>query len=275
MYETEYEQKNHFSFGENWKDFLDTLDDKRINSAKGNLLGFLGGINSIRNKSFLDIGSGSGLSSLAAYLARAKKIVSFDVDKSSVACTHELNKRQGSPKQWRVTEGSILDDKFVKSLGRFDIVYSWGVLHHTGNMYQAIDNCLKLLAPRGVLYIAIYNRFEIRWYGGRSEFWLKIKKLYNRSGQFVKNIMLVGYMGFQFLALIVFRRENPIKFIKNYRNDRGMSWKHDLIDWLGGLPYEYAGPDEIINYLGSKGLACKKLLFRNGNGCNEYLFVRV
>ena len=273
-YEKTYKNKNHFSFGKNWKDFLENLDEERINQAKKSLVNFLGSKANIENKTFVDIGCGSGLFSLAAYLLGASKVVSTDIDDSSIWCTNFLKNKYKKPKNWQIIKGSALDKKFINSLGKFDIVYSWGVLHHTGNMYQAIINVSKIVKPSKIFYLAIYNKSTSFWQGGSSKFWLKIKKLYNSSTKCQKSLILKIYMTYQITSLILISRTNPISFIQNYKKKRGMSWKHDLIDWLGGYPYEFALPDEIINFLSNKGMSCKKLIFRNGTGCNEYLFVK-
>lgn len=273
-YESSYKNKNHFSFGKNWKSFLDNLDDERIKQAKRSLVEFLGGINNIKGKTFIDIGCGSGLFSLAAHLLNASKVISVDIDKSSLWCTNFLRKKYRQNDSWQIKTGSALDKRFLNTLGKFDLIYSWGVLHHTGNMHQAIENILPLLSAYGLLYIAIYNKTTTFWQGGSSNFWLKIKKLYNSSNKFFKTLILAIFIAYQIFSLVFVAKTNPYKYIKNYKKQRGMSWKHDLIDWLGGYPYEFASPDEIINFLGKRNFYCKKLIFRNGTGCNEYLFVK-
>ena len=272
LYETTYQKKQHFSFGQNWKSFLETLDNNKITQAKKSLADFLGGVANIRGKTFVDIGCGSGLSSLAAHLLGAQKVVSVDVDDSSLWCANFLKKKYAKKSNWSIIKGSILNQKFVSSLGKYDIVYSWGVLHHTGNMYQALDSILRLVKSDGLLYLAIYNKTTSFWQGGSSLFWLKIKQLFNSSSQFKKTIIVYLFAIYQILGLILVARVNPFRYLKNYSKDRGMSWKHDLLNWLGGYPYEFALPEEIINYFSLKNFFCLKLKARNGIGCNEYLF---
>ncbi|MFA6012454.1 MAG: class I SAM-dependent methyltransferase [Desulfobacteraceae bacterium] len=272
MYENDYQKKNRFSFGENWKRFLNSLTPERIDKAQESLIGFLGSRDSIKNKQFLDVGCGSGLFSLAAYRLGANKVVSFDTDRYSVSCAKHLFSKEGSPINWQILQGSVLDQKFINKLGKFDVVYSWGVLHHTGNMYQAIGNVTHLVKPGGYLYLAIYNRATTAFYGGTSLFWLKIKKIYNSSNSFGKRIMEYVYILYHVTGLILFGT-NPITYIREYKKNRGMDWKTDVVDWLGGYPYEFASPDEIINWMGKRNFLCKNLVYRNGTGCNEYLFV--
>ena len=134
----EISQGKRFQFGANWEAFLRSLNDVRILEAEKSLKDMLC-VDDLAGKRFLDIGSGSGLFSLAAKRLGAK-VHSFDYDPKSVKCTEELKKRYyANDKYWDIEEGSALDEKYLISLGKFDIVYSWGVLHHTGNMKKALD----------------------------------------------------------------------------------------------------------------------------------------
>lgn len=270
-YEETYQKKDHFSFGKNWQNFLKTLNDEKTEEAKKSLVEFLGGEENIKGKTFVDIGCGSGLFSLVAYKLGAERVLSIDIDDFSVACATHLREKENNPENWEIKKGSALDKEFITSLGKFDIVYSWGVLHHTGNMYDAFNNVIKLTHENSLFYLAIYNRFQMSFKGGTSKFWYFIKQLYNKSSIIIKKIIeytLAGYM----ITMMLLRFQNPFFEIRNYKSNRGMSWYHDIVDWVGGYPYEYAGPDEIINYFGKRGFLCKKLIFRNGIGCNEFLF---
>lgn len=273
LYESTYNEKQHFSFGKNWKNFLTTLNEERIENAKKSLVDFLGGEDNIRGKSFVDIGCGSGLFSLAAVLLGASRVVSVDVDQFSVECARYLREKQNNPAHWEIKEGSALDQNFINSLGKFDVVYSWGVLHHTGNMYAALGNVSQLISPKGVFFLAIYNRNKTRLREGTSEFWVKMKRFYNSCGSIEKRIITYLYISYFVAGLIILGR-NPVTYIRNYKSNRGMNWYNDIVDWLGGHPYEFASPDEMVNFFGERGLGCKKMIYRDGIGCSEYLLMK-
>lgn len=225
----------------------------------------------LKGKSFLDIGSGSGLFSLAAHRMGAS-VVSLDYDPQSVACTQQLQQQFGGD-DWQVHQGSVLDETWMESLGGFDIVYSWGVLHHTGQMTHAIASAQQRVAPGGVFAIAIYND-----QGSASRRWLAIKKLYNRLPALLRPlwvIMVAGWYEMKFALARLVHRKNPLPF-RDWREkklDRGMSAWHDWVDWIGGLPFEVASPDEITVPLADAGFHLMNLkTVGNGWGCNEYVF---
>lgn len=266
----EVEKGERFQFGKNWSSFLKTLSDKRIQEAENSLKNYLG-LATLVDKNFLDIGSGSGLFSLAARNLGAK-VRSFDYDPESEACTRELKSRYyPNNEDWEISSGSVLDREFLFTLGTFDIVYSWGVLHHTGRMWEAINNSTTLVKPDGLLYIAIYNH-QNYW----SAFYTQLKKIYNKAPKSGK-VLLAGFyilsqMVTAFLRDVLFFT-NPRKRYRDKIRERGMSKFHDWMDWIGGYPFEVSKPEEVFDYLRTRGFTLVKLKTMGGGlGCNEFLF---
>lgn len=253
-----------FSFGKNWKKYIKYAYNKeKLSQAENSIKGFIG-LDNFNGLTFLDIGCGSGIFSLVAYRMGASKVVSIDLDKHSVECTEMI--RGSNRSRWEVYQADILKDQLPKS----DIVYSWGVLHHTGKMYESIRKTANLVNEDGLLYITIYNKLETRF---GSYFYLKLKKLYNRSPGIIRWLMIHSKIALFFVYNIA-TLQNPFK--KIYKNkDRGMSWYYDIIDGLGGYPYEFAKPEEIIFFVEKLGFKLINLKTTNGISNNEYLFRRM
>ncbi len=264
--------ETRFEFGKNWLRFLGSLDQDRIETATRSLASLLGR-ESLAGNSFLDIGSGSGLSSLAALRLGCTRLHSFDYDPFSVACTREL-KRRYSPAaaHWTVEPGNALDRAYLASLGTWDVVYSWGVLHHTGALWQALDNVAALVRPGGTLCLAIYNdqgRLSLRW--------RKIKALYNahRATRLLVFATCSSYLVLRGLGGDLLRLQDPTRRYREYRRNRGMSVLHDWRDWLGGYPFEVAKPEAILAFYRARGFTLERLTTCGGShGCNEYAFVK-
>lgn len=265
------EDKQKFSFGKNWKNFLKTeYDKKKLEGAIKSLQDFLGQI-SLEGKVFLDFGCGSGIHSLAALELGAKKVISIDVDIDSVECCEQLRDRVADQHKvnWEVKQGSLLDDEFIKNTEAVDFVYCWGVAHHTGDMWKALQNLVGLVEDKGYLFIAIYNDFDGHWSSAK---WSKIKKCYVSHGPLVKKMMEYYFMSFNFLRMLL-RFKNPIKKIRSYRKKRGMDWRTDIVDWIGGYPFEYATNQELFQfYHDQHNMELVNIKTTNYTGNNQLLF---
>ena len=275
MNETSASDTGHsrFAFGRNWKRFLPDVTDARIALAQDSLRTMLG-IDDLRDKCFLDIGSGSGLFSLAAKKLRSPRVFSFDYDHDSVACTRALKERFfTADDSWQIEQGSVLDPEYMGRFRDYDVVYSWGVLHHTGAMWTALANAALPVAMDGRLYVAIYND-----QGCMSAIWRQIKRIYC-SGAAGKAFILATVLP----ALVVGRgakdiiggRSQLARYSVEYsRTSRGMSPLRDIVDWLGGYPFEVARPEQLSDFYQQRGFALDRLKAASGTGCHELVFTR-
>lgn len=257
-------EKITFQFGKNWESFLKTISEDQIRSALQDIEQWIGKEN-IVGKTVLDIGCGSGIHSMAFYLLGAKSIDSFDYDSFSVKTTKSLWEQNSKPAKWNVFQGSILETDFLNTLQKYDIVYSWGVLHHTGNIWKAIENAASRVNDNGIFWISIYAK------GPNYLKHLQLKRNYNAASwigkKWLEYIFIFKVMGWRLLHL-----KNPINW--NERKTRGMDTYHDIVDWLGGLPYEVASEDEIIQFCAKQGLILKRIKVLGEGGCNIYVFRR-
>ena len=267
----EIAEGDRFEFGRNWARFLDVLDDRRIRQAELSLTTMLQ-CPDLVDRSFLDVGSGSGLFSLAARRLGAR-VHSFDFDPQSVACTRVLKARYfPNDDEWTIEQASALDRQYLDQLGTYDVVYSWGVLHHTGEMWQALNNVKPLVAAGGKLYIAIYNHQRVM-----TPVWSRVKRAYNRLPRGTRWMVvapaLIRLWGPRTLYDLF--RGRPFYTWRHYSEHslRGMSAWRDVIDWVGGYPFEVAKPEEILDIFRADGFQLERMTTRGGGlGCNEYVF---
>jgi SAM-dependent methyltransferase len=268
-------RETRFRFGANWQDFLAVIDEESIVGAERSLQSALGA-SQLEGASFLDVGSGSSLLSLAAMRLGAGRVHSFDIDPMPVRCTALLRERH-FPREvrWILERGSAIDRSYMSALGKFDIVYSWGVLHHTGAMWDALDIACSAVADGGCLCVVLYND-----QGGASRRWARIKRLYNQSPPPVPQILVLAvgsYFEGKAALVRLIRRQNPlpVESSRSRSRERGMSKWHDLIDWVGGYPFEVARPEQVFDFCRDRGFQLQRMTTSGGHGCNEFVFTRL
>ena len=263
--------KDRFEFGKNWKKFLQNLDETKIERAVSSLKEWLG-TEDLQGKTFLDIGSGSGLFSLSAKRLGAT-VHSFDYDKNSVDCTRTLKERYyPDDDSWTVEWGDALSDEYLAKYEPHDIVYSWGVLHHTGSMYEGLEKAGNLVKPGGTLFIAIYND-----QGAATKCWWAVKKAYNFLPGLLKLLILIPCFIRLWGPTTIkdMLRLKPFRRWRTYKEERGMSPWRDVVDWVGGWPFEAAKPEEIFDFYHKKGFTLEKMYTcAGGHGCNQYVFTK-
>lgn len=251
-----------FLFGKNWQNFSKfALNEDKVDQGRKAFQELFGDI-SFKGKKFLDIGFGQGLAIHFAGESGAE-CMGIDIDSENLKAIKETN-RFFKLELPQVKIQSILEEPFVEEhRQQFDIVHSWGVLHHTGDMERALEHAAQLVKPGGIFVMAIYNR---HW---SSLAWWWIKKIYNMSPEWMKGLMISVFYPIIYFAKWLVTKKNPKDKL------RGMDFYYDVIDWVGGFPYEYASLEEITNKIEQKGFICKKTIPANvPTGCNEFLFVK-
>ena len=262
--------EQRFEFGKNWHDFIQkNYGPEKVAISKSHILKFMGREN-LDGLTFLDIGCGSGLHSIAALQAGAASVHGFDYDINSVTATNYVRTQAGNPSNWTVEQGSVLDDEFMDRLPQYDMVYSWGVLHHTGDVWHAIRNAAARVKPGGLFYIALYSA-DVR-IDPPPQFWLDVKREYVSAGWLKRWCMDLWYVWRFDLGRNLFNLPKFVIKLKKYKQMRGMSVFTDIRDWLGGWPMEFVYDADAIKACEEYGLTIEKI--GTGEANTEFLFVR-
>ena len=259
--ENDVSRELRFQFGENWQQFVQRIGSRQVEQMRDSILALLPDFHGSKAR-VLDVGCGSGLAS-AAFASMGAEVEAFDYDDKSVKCARGLREKLGiSRSRWSIRQGSILDAALVADLGRFDVVYAWGVLHHTGDLWRACENAARLTAEGGDLVVAIYNDQK-----RISAYWSKVKYLYNRS-PVLRPVLIAFHAPYLIVARMIVRW-----FKGQLRMQRGMSYWHDMLDWLGGYPFQVAAPDQVVAFFENRGFALsRQILCGRRHGCNEFVF---
>jgi len=268
------DQRTHFAFGRNWLDYADKIDEARIDRAMDGLCR-LSGRPRLDGLSFLDIGCGSGLSALAAVRLGARRVVGVDIDPDSVQAARNVFARfaPGVPADFQLCS---VFGMTPASLGTFDLVYSWGVLHHTGDMLRAIEVAAALVGPAGELCLALYRKTP---YCG---LWRRIKRWYSSASPAAQRRARSAY-ALARRTVMALQGRDYAAYVKGY-GTRGMDYRNDLHDWLGGYPYQSIAADECHALLQRLGFALDREFVKRsrhplrgllGSGCDEYAFHRL
>jgi 2-polyprenyl-6-hydroxyphenyl methylase/3-demethylubiquinone-9 3-methyltransferase len=261
----------HYEFGKNWAQFARLLTASHIASAEREL-DRLVGASRLADASMLDIGSGSGLHSLAALNLGARRVEAVDFDPDSVRTTTAVLSRHATRGQWTARAANVLTD-FIDAPQLYDIVYSWGVLHHTGAMWAALEQAAKLVRPGGWFAVALYNKTPL------CGFWRIEKRIFSKLPSFLQ-ALLARMTVFAWMLGKLLRLRNPVAWYRDYRQLRGMSVYHDVHDWLGGYPYESVDRAALTAWMRERGFTLAydwntdAGLGLLGGGCGEYLFRR-
>lgn len=262
--------EERFGFGENWNKYIQkNLSQERIDISKNYFLSFVKCKN-IKGKTFLDIGCGSGLHSIGALQAGANQVDGFDYDPQSVEANRFIQKQMGHPQNWTVQQGDVLNDEFMSRFPKYDIVYSWGVLHHTGNVWKAMDNAASRVKSGGLFYIALYS--ADMYTPEQIQYWLDIKQKYVKSGSFMRTFMVWQYVWRHSLCRRLRNIPHFIKSVKKHKAGRGMSIFTDIRDWIGGWPMEFVADKDAIKFCEERGFKLENI--KTGDACTEFLFVK-
>jgi SAM-dependent methyltransferase len=266
------EQTSHFAFGKNWESYAELVTDLQVEKAITSLRRLVGG--DLTGKRFLDIGCGSGLHALAALRLGAKEVVALDIDPDSVTTTRKLLTKHAAGGRWSTQQVSVFDLQ-PDSTGSYDVVYSWGVLHHTGDLYRALRSAAGLVVPGGRFVFALYSRTFLCW------FWKLEKRWYSAASPIAQERARSIYLGLYRVLYPIRHRDSFSEYVANYSQMRGMDFYHDVHDWLGGWPYESISPAETERFMHRLGMRQirahvrkRKTLGLLGSGCDEYVYER-
>jgi 2-polyprenyl-6-hydroxyphenyl methylase/3-demethylubiquinone-9 3-methyltransferase len=270
-----FDVETHFDFGQNWADFAEHINDRKVALADEGFYKLIPQ-DYLKGKTILDIGCGSGLHALSALRGGAAYVTGIDIDPVAVKTAKKVIEKIWSGKNYSYVAHNILSPKAHPDLqDSYDIVYSWGVLHHTGDLWAAVEKAASMVKPGGVFVLALYKKSPM------CNAWKVEKKFYTGLPSWARTVFDYFYAGAYLLGKLA-QGENPLEYIKGYEQERGMRFMNDVRDWLGGYPYESASPADVREKVEAFGFqtevvynaAPPRLRGLFGCGCAEYVFTR-
>ncbi len=267
--------ESHFAFGKNWAAYAAKISEAEIAEAQNGLRRLVG--EELPGRRLLDIGCGSGVHALSALRLGASSVLAVDLDTDSVATTRALLEQRAAGGPWEVRHESVFALS-PETAGTFDVVYSWGVLHHTGDMVRAMTKAAAMVAPGGIFAFALYRRVWMDW------FWRLEKRWYAKASPAAQRRAQAVHVAL-FKAGLTVTGRNAARYIAEYRGNRGMDFHHDVHDWMGGWPYESISDEEVEAMLVPWGFTRVRAFVRRGviggrevgifgSGCDEYVYRR-
>ncbi len=261
---------HQFDFGENWQEFSrNALTAGRVAQARSEFMELMAPLD-LNGLSFVDIGFGQGLSLMTAAALGARSVGCDINPKCQAALAQNLRFFPELSQAPPVVVGSILDPAVVEALRKaipsasYDVVHSWGVLHHTGDLHRAIGNAACLVSPHGHLVVAIYNR---HW---TSKLWLAVKRTYVSCPRWIQRALVAV------LYPVIYGAKWAVTSGDPARQQRGMDFYYNVVDWVGGYPYEYASIQETRKAVEALGFTMEKAIPAEvPTGCNQFVFKRI
>lgn len=248
------EKEVRYDFGRNWSEYSSVITSEEIGSAVDGVTSLFP---DVHKKEVLDIGCGSGIHTLAFLTLGAAKVTCIDYDQDSVNTAERVLNTFYSGNNYQVFRGDILnkDGHWFSEGKQYDIVYSWGVLHHTGDMWKAIDNVSEFTKVGGKFSIALYIKTPL------CKFW-KIEKRYYSRYKPLRSIIKIPFSIALILGYMLLKKKPPSEILNDHSTKRGMSFFHDIDDWLGGYPYESVDEQELLRFMENRNfkLVRKKIL---------------
>lgn len=271
-----YDVDTHFDFGRNWADYAQHINERKVALADEGFYKLVPP-EYLKGRSVLDIGCGSGLHALSALRGGASHVTGIDIDPLSVQTAQKVIEQSWKEPNYNFVAHNILSDAPNPALREtYDIVYSWGVLHHTGDLWAAVEKAAERVAPGGLFVIALYKKSPL------CDVWRKEKKFYTSLPTWGRRVLDYIYAGAYLLGKLI-QGENPAEYLRDYERERGMDFMTDVRDWLGGYPYQSATADEVRAQVEAKGFqtevfyntAPPRLRGLFGCGCAEYVFSKI